>query len=124
MPRVSKVRNAPHFAAGCSASNLWEMLAQRLMESFGAPDIALARLAASEEIGHAASLCDQPLDTLIAVHRVQEGDAVRETFRTLRPRNGPKPLRAFSFLEAEDDEEPTEQVDLSRLARGEPQGSV
>jgi hypothetical protein len=102
-----------------------EMLAQRLMESFGAPDITLARLAASEEIGHAASLCDQPLDTLIAVHRVQEGDAVRETFRTLRPRNGPRPLRAFSFLEAEgDDEEPTEQVNLSKLARGEPQGSM
>jgi hypothetical protein len=65
------------------------------------------------------------LDTLIAVHRLQEGDSVRETFRTLRPRNGPKPLRAFSFLEAEsDDEEPMEQVDLSKLARGEPQGSM
>jgi Family of unknown function (DUF6505) len=102
-----------------------EMLAQRLIENFGAPEIALARLAASEEIAYASSLCDQPLDTLIAVHRVQEGDGIRETFRTLRPRNGPKPLRAFSFLEAEGEEdEPVEQVDLSRLARGEPQGSM
>jgi hypothetical protein len=102
-----------------------EMLAQRLVENFGAPEITLARLAASEEIAYASSLCDQPLDTLIAVHRVQEGDSIRETFRTLRPRNGPKPLRAFSFLEAEGDEdEPVEQVDLSRLARGEPQGSM
>jgi hypothetical protein len=101
-----------------------EILAQRLVENFGAPDIALARLAASEEIAYAASLCDHPLDTLIAVHRIQEGDSIRETFRTLRPRNGPKPLRAFSFLEAEGDEEPVEQVDLSRLARGEPQGSL
>jgi len=102
-----------------------EMLAQRLLENFGAPEIALARLAASEEIAYASSLCDQPLDTLIAVHRVQDGDAIRETFRTLRPRNGPKPLRAFSFLETEgDDEEPVEQVDLSKLARGEPHGSM
>jgi Family of unknown function (DUF6505) len=102
-----------------------EMLAQRLVENFGAPDMTVARLAASEEIAYASSLCDHPLDTLIAVHRLQEGDATRETFRTLRPRNGPKPLRAFSFLEAEgDDEEPMEQVDLSKLARGEPQGSM
>jgi len=101
-----------------------EMLAQRLVENFGAPEITLARLAASEEIAYASTLCDHPLDTLIAVHRAQEGEAIRETFRTLRPRNGPKPLRAFSFLEAESDEdEPVEQVDLSKLARGEPQGS-
>lgn len=102
-----------------------EMLAQRLVENFGAPEVTLARLAAAEEIAYASSLCDQPLDTLIAVHRVQEGESIRETFRTLRPRNGPKPLRAFSFLEAEGDEdEPVEQVDLSKLARGEPQGST
>ena len=102
-----------------------EMLAQRLVEHFGAPNITLAKLAASEEVAYAASLCDHPLDTLVAVHRVQEGDSIRETFRTLRPRNGPKPLRAFSFLEAEgEDDEPAEQVDLSKLARGEPQGSM
>jgi hypothetical protein len=101
-----------------------EMLAQRLMENFGAPNITVARLAAAEEVAYAASLCDHPADTLIAVHRAQEGESIRETFRTLRPRNGPKPLRAFSFLEADDDGEPVEEVDLSKLARGEPQGSV
>ncbi|MEA2952495.1 MAG: hypothetical protein QOJ96_2015 [Alphaproteobacteria bacterium] len=96
-----------------------ELLAQRLMQNFGAPDLTLARLAASEEIAYAASLCDHPLDTLVAVHRVYEDDSIRETFRTLRPRNGPKPLRAFSFLEAEGDDEPVDEVDLSKLARGE-----
>jgi hypothetical protein len=101
-----------------------ELLAQRLVAHFGAPDMTTARLAASEEIAYAASLCDQPLDTLIAVHRMQDGDSIRETFRTLRPRNGPKPLRAFSFLETEGDEEPGETVDLAKLARGEPRGSV
>lgn len=94
-----------------------EMLAQRLMEHFGAPDIAVARGAAADEIAYTASLCDHPLDTLIAVHRVYEDESIRETFRTLRPRNGPKPLRAFSFLEAEGDDEPVEEVDLATLAR-------
>jgi hypothetical protein len=94
-----------------------EMLAQRLMDGFGAPDLTLARLAAAEEIAYAASLCDQPLDTLIAIHRVHENDSIRETFRTLRPRQGAKPLRAFSFLEAEGEDEPADEVDLSKLAQ-------
>ncbi len=92
-----------------------EMLAQRLVENFGAPDLTLARLAASEEIAYAASLCDHPLDTLVAVHRVHENDSIRETFRTLRPRNGPKPLRAFAFLEAEGGDEAADEVDLMQL---------
>jgi hypothetical protein len=92
-----------------------DMLAQRLVENFGAPDLTLARLAASEEIAYAASLCDHPLDTLIAVHRAYEDDSIRETFRTLRPRVGAKPLRAFSFLEAEGEDEVVEEVDLMKL---------
>jgi hypothetical protein len=94
-----------------------EMLAQRLMDGFGAPDLTLARLAAAEEIAYAASLCDQPRDTLIAMHRVHEAGSIRETFRTLRPREGAKPLRAFSFLDAEGDEEPADEVDLAMLGR-------
>jgi hypothetical protein len=94
-----------------------EMLARRLVENCGAPDLTLARLAASEEIAYAASLCDHPLDTLVAVHRAHEDESIRETFRTLRPRNGPKPLRAFSFLEAEGEDEVGEEVDLAMLAR-------
>jgi hypothetical protein len=44
---------------------------------------------------------------------------VRETFRTLRPREGQKPLRAFAFMEVEGEEEPSETVDLVSLAQGE-----
>ncbi len=62
-----------------------EMLAQRLVERFGAPDVATARAAAEEEIAFAASLCNHPQDTLIAVHRAHEDGAIREAFRTLRP---------------------------------------
>ena len=50
------------------------------------------------------SLCTQPRDTLIAVHRSYEDGNVREAFRTLRPREGGKPARAFSFMEVEGEE--------------------
>jgi hypothetical protein len=95
-------------------------LAQRLMERFGAPDLAAARAAAEEEVSFAASLCNHPADTLIAVHRSFEDGEIREAFRSLQAKGGPKPLRAFSFLEVEDDEQqPSDQVDLVRLAQGE-----
>jgi hypothetical protein len=94
-----------------------DALAHQLVAHFGAPDLAAARAAAEEEIEFAASLCNHPSDTLIAVHRSSENGEIREAFRTLRPRNGPKPLRAFSFLEAEGDDEPVEQVNLLALGQ-------
>lgn len=93
-----------------------ETLAKRLVERFGAPDLGAARKAAEEEVAFAQSLCDHPADTLVAVHRACEDGAVREAFRTLRPKGGPKPLRAFSFLEVEGEDEPEERVDLATLA--------
>lgn len=92
-------------------------LSQRLVEKFGAPDLAAARAAAEEEVGFTASLCNQPQDTLIAVHRSFENGEIREAFRSLHAKGGPKPLRAFSFLEVEDDERPADQVDLVQLAQ-------
>ena len=95
-------------------------LSQRLVEKFGAPDPAAARAAAEEEIAFAASLCNQPQDTLIAVHRSFENGEIREAFRSLHAKGGPKPLRAFSFLEVEDDDQqPADQVDLVGLAQGD-----
>lgn len=96
-----------------------DALARQLVAHFGAPDLAAAHAAAEEELEFAASLCNHPPDTLIAVHRSSENGEMREAFRTLRPRDGPKPLRAFSFLEAEGDDEPLEQVDLLTLGQGE-----
>jgi hypothetical protein len=96
-------------------------LAQRLMQNFGAPDLASARLAAEEEVSFAESLCSQPADTLIALHRSFENGELREAFRTLRPRDGAKPLRAFSFLDVEGEEEtPEERIDLLNLAQEAP----
>ena len=95
---------------------LVDALAQKLVENFGAPALAAARVAAEEEATFAASLCDHPLDTLVAVHRSFDDGAVRETFRTLRPREGPRPLRAFSFLDVEgEDDAVEERVDLAAM---------
>jgi len=93
-----------------------EQLAQQLVTQFGAPDIATARSAAEEEVAFAESLCNHPADTLIAVHRAFEDGEVREAFRTLHPRGDKKPMRAFSFLEVEGEEEPADEINLVAMA--------
>jgi Family of unknown function (DUF6505) len=96
------------------------LLAQRLVERFGAPDLATARPAAEEEIAFATSLSDHPKGMLAALARKYEGGEIRETFRTLMPGVGLKPARAYTFLEvAGEEEEPAEHVDLQALAKGE-----
>jgi len=97
-----------------------DTLARQLVSKFGAPTIEDALAAAEEEIAFAESLCSQPQDTLVAVHRAFEDGAVKESFRTLRPRSGPKPARAFSFFEVEGEpEQPGEQVDLIAMVERE-----
>jgi Family of unknown function (DUF6505) len=99
-----------------------ERLAGQLLEKFGAPDFEAARLAAEEEIAFAASLCDHPPQTLLAVQRSVEDGEIRERFRTLKPREatgGADPLHAhapaFTYHEVEDGTEPGEEVDLVGL---------
>jgi hypothetical protein len=94
-----------------------QALARQFTERLGAPSLAEAEAAAEEEFAFAASLCNHPPDTLIALHRTHENGEIREAFRTLRPKDGPKPLRAFSFFDVEGEEEPAEEVDLKALAR-------
>lgn len=94
-----------------------DTLAKQLVAGFGAPSTDDAIAAAEEEFEFAASLCDHPLDTLIALHRSSEAGEIRERFRTLRPKDGPKPLRAFAFLDVEGEDEPSEAVDLAALAK-------
>jgi hypothetical protein len=103
-------------ASAADRAAVVERLAQQLVARFGAPDLATARAAAAEEVAFAESLCNHPPDTLIAVHRASEDGAVREAFRTLHPRGDRKPMRAFSFLEVEGEEQPGDEVDLVALA--------
>jgi hypothetical protein len=97
-----------------------ELLAQRLVESFGAPDLATARPAAEEEIAFAASLSEHPRGMLVALARKFENGAIREAFRTLTPGVGTQPARAYAFLEVVGEEDaPAEDVDLLSLAKGQ-----
>jgi hypothetical protein len=101
-------------------------LARCLHERLGAPSLAAAEAAAAEEIGFAASLCDHPINTILALHRTLEGGEIRERFRTLARRNpalGSDRLhataRAFEFIET-DDEGPAEEVDLVGMTEAKP----
>jgi hypothetical protein len=101
-------------------------LASQLLEKFGAPDLDAARVAAEEEVAFAASLCDHPPQTLLAVRRTVENGEIRERFRTLKPREaaaGADRLhahaRAFTFHEVEGDTEPAEEVDLLGMIRND-----
>lgn len=96
-----------------------DRLARQLVAHCGAPDTETARAAAAEEIAFAQSLCDHPPNTLIGVHRTGEGAGVREAFRTLHRRVGRlEPAGAFRFIEIEEEEAPSEEVDLVALAEG------
>jgi len=96
-----------------------DTLAKQLVTHFGAPTIEDAVAAAEGEFEFAASLCNHPLDTLIAMHRSHDGGEIREAFRTLRPKDGPKPLRAFAFLDVEGEDEPADAIDLAAMAKKE-----
>ena len=103
------------------------LLAKSLMRELGAPDMATASAAALEEIAFAASLCDHPVQTLVAVHRSLEDGELKERFRTLVPRAealgpdaGQGGFRAFDFFEVDgDDDGITERVDLAALMQGD-----
>lgn len=95
---------------------LVELLATQLVERFGAPDLATARLAAEEEVGFAQSLCTHPISALIAVHRSTGDGEVRESFRRLQLREGQRHGKAFSFMEVEDDAEPDSNLNLAKMS--------
>jgi hypothetical protein len=97
-----------------------ELLAARLVEHFGAPDVAAARPAAEEEIAFTASLCEHPAGMLVAVSRRCEDGVIREAFRTLQSNGRPKPAPVFTFDPVADEAAPPhEQIDLAALGNGE-----
>jgi hypothetical protein len=107
-------------ASEADRARVVNLLAEKLVAHFGAPDMEAGRTAAAEEVSFAESLCNQPKDMLVGVHRSFDDGAVRETFRTLRPREGAKPNRVFAFLEVEgedaDDIQSADRVDLVAMA--------
>ena len=99
---------------------LVELLARQLVERFGAPDLATARLAAEEEVAFVQSLCTHPISTLIAVHRSASDGEVRESFRRLQLREGQGHGKAFSFMEVDDDNEPGSDLNLANMSEEPP----
>jgi Family of unknown function (DUF6505) len=85
-------------------------LASTLMRDFAAPTLEDAREAATFEIEQAMALAQHDEGTLIAMHRVVDGDNFREIFRTLTKRDGEnaadtlhKDAKAFTFHEIEEE---------------------
>lgn len=58
-------------------------LATHLFEVYGAPDMLMATTAAKSEIAYAASLCDQPAGTLLAIDREMTEDGITEKIRVM-----------------------------------------
>lgn len=61
-----------------------QRLAQHLWINYGAPDLTEARRVAEEEVAFAMSLCDHPVDTVIAIQRHMTDEGVEETFRVVQ----------------------------------------
>ncbi|MFY9958046.1 DUF6505 family protein [Bradyrhizobium sp.] len=97
---------------------LVELLAAQLVERFGAPALATAKLAAEEEVAFAEQLCTHPTGSLIAVRRTATDGEVREAFRRLQLREGQGHGKAFSFMEVEDDPEPDSDLNLADMNLG------
>jgi hypothetical protein len=95
-----------------------ELLAQRLVEHFGAPDLATARAAAEEEVAFAASLSDHAEGMVIALARRHENGDIREAFRTLAPGAATKPPQVLAFVTETEQEPPVqEEIDLLSLVK-------
>jgi hypothetical protein len=97
-----------------------EALASRIHQVFDAPSMEAARSAAEEELAFAASLCEHPLNTLLAVQRTLEDGEIRERFRTISPREdfAQGGFKVFSFAVSEEPGEPAEEIDLAGLSKG------
>ncbi len=63
-------------------------LARHLVQFHGAPDEATARPAAREEVAFAQSLCEHPVNTLLAVRREFRDDQLVESFSVFRTPRG------------------------------------
>jgi hypothetical protein len=95
-----------------------QALANRIHEVFSAPTLEAARGAAEEELAFAASLCEHPPNTLLAVQRTFEDGEIRERFRTISPREdfAQGGFNVFAF-DSEEPEDPAEEIDLAGLSR-------
>lgn len=87
-----------------SYQDVIDALARHFVTHYGAPDVEAARPVAEEEAAFAASLCDHPVNTLLAVSREVEERGIVESFRVITP-DGPKShAKIWEIVDAQDDE--------------------
>jgi hypothetical protein len=110
---VTEITPAEHQAA-------LDALAARIHQVFSAPSLEAAHGAAEEELAFAASLCDHPAQTLLAVQRTFEDGEIRERFRTISAREdfSKGGFKVFAFDASEEPDEPAEEIDLASLSKG------
>jgi hypothetical protein len=78
-----------------------EALARHFVDRYSAPSLEVAREAARAEAEFARSLCEHPINTLIAVERALGPDGIVERFRTIEPLAGGRHARIWSIVEDE-----------------------
>lgn len=74
-----------------------DALARHFVERYGAPSLEAARPAARTEAEFAASLCDHPINTLLAVKRAFGPDGIVERFRTITPDGAPAHAKIWTI---------------------------
>ncbi len=75
-------------------------LAAHLFKNYGAPDMLVAMTAAKSEIVYAASLCDHPAGTLLAIEREMTDEGITERIRVIpRPDDEGGHAQIWSFAE-------------------------
>lgn len=97
-----------------------EVLARRIHDVFSAPTLDAARMAAEEELTFAASLCEHPSQTLLAVQRSVEDGEIRERFRTISPRQdfSEGGFKVFAFETTDEPEQLLDELDLAGMSKG------
>ncbi len=65
-----------------------DRLAAHFMEHYGAPHIAAALPAAGEEAHYAVTICEYPLNTLLAIERHFGEEGIVESVKVIKPNAG------------------------------------
>lgn len=79
-------------------------LAQHFVAQYGAPNVEAARSVAEEEAAFAASLCDHPVNTLLAVSREIEDRGIVESFRVITPDAPKSHAKIWEIVETQDED--------------------
>lgn len=104
-------------ASGSDREAALAALTATLVGQFGAPNLAVARTAAEDEVAAAAAICEGlKVGAVIAVHRAFEAGAIREKFRMLEKKAGPGLGSPFAIVPVEG-EDGGDAPDLVALAK-------